>query len=83
MKKVLKEAFGIKVGDSIYEPLSTYSIHNQGAVLISQVESITECDGRVVITDTDGCEVSSDLIGKTLFLSEEDMNAHYNQEGLK
>ena len=76
MKKNLEQAFVIKVGDSLYTPLSTYHpVKNDSAVIITAVEKIIEeDDGRIAIIDTDGDTLRPEWLGISFFLSIEDMN---------
>lgn len=76
MKKNLEQTFAIKVGDSLYTPLSTYHpAKNNSAVIITGVaEIIEDDDGRIAIIDTDGDTLRPEWLGVSFFLSIETMN---------
>lgn len=81
MKKNLKQVSVIKLGDSLYTPLSTYRPEkNNGAVIITQVEEINEeDDGRIAIIDSDGDIIRPEWFGVSYFLSIEAMNIAFKK----
>lgn len=85
MEKNLEQTLVVKVGDSIYTPLSSYHPEkNNGAVMITGVAEIIEKDsGEIVIIDSDGNKLQTELIGVEIFFSIEAMNRAFEKNEQK
>lgn len=79
MKKNLEQVSVIKVGDTLYTPLSTYTPDNNAAVIFTSVEEIYEENGEVFIMDSDGDILKPEWLGVSFFLSQETMKFWYEQ----